>query len=85
MHAQSHTDVAVIVCKLKHVATQVFLAKWKGTPVAVKVLDKEGNALATLGSPVLDKLRAVSASDYVCVHEVCRECGRHTWCGTVNL
>jgi hypothetical protein len=41
---------------------QVYLAKWKGTPVAVKVLDgDEGSPLATLGSPILDKLRAVSA------------------------
>jgi hypothetical protein len=39
---------------------QVYLATWKGTPVAVKVLkDDHGDALATLGSPVLDKLRAV--------------------------
>jgi hypothetical protein len=38
----------------------VYLAKWKTTPVAVKVLDGEHeDALATLGSPMLDKLRAV--------------------------
>ncbi len=43
-----------------HPHAQVYLATWKGTPVAVKVLDDDqGDALATLGSPVLDKLRAV--------------------------
>jgi hypothetical protein len=45
---------------------QVFLAKWKATPVAVKVLEDEGDALATLGSPILDKLRAVRAVPLSC-------------------
>ncbi len=46
---------------------QVYLATWKGTPVAVKVLDgNHGDVLATLGSPILDKLRAVSGTDHVC-------------------
>ncbi len=47
---------------------QVYLATWKGTPVAVKVLDDDhGDALATLGSPVLDKLRAVRGTACVWV------------------
>jgi hypothetical protein len=40
---------------------------WKGTPVAVKVLDGDhSDVLATLGSPILDKLRAVSGTKCVC-------------------
>jgi hypothetical protein len=52
-----HQKYSLCACNF---SLQVFLAKWKGTPVAVKVLEDEGDALATLGSPILDKLRAVS-------------------------
>jgi hypothetical protein len=42
---------------------QVFLATWKGTPVAVKQLILDNiDTLATLGSPTLDTLRAVRAT-----------------------
>jgi hypothetical protein len=34
---------------------QVYLARWKATPVAVKVLDgHESDAWTTLGSPILE-------------------------------
>ncbi len=46
---------------------QVYLATWNSTPVAVQVLDgNHGDVLATLGNPILDKLRAVSERDCVC-------------------